>query len=179
MEGMKICPIVHGQDFDELLTNDIIVSFFKELGHTGEIKSITDVVVDQMHQPWRTFATLINRSLSGKTTGLDKLRLSITQIFFGMYYKKNMDYVELPWKDFTYQICNIRDLISAWYRFEVYDHLILNAVVFSDKNEFALHRLPQREGNMNGWLIEDENEPLGYEASDKEVESDLESTASS
>ncbi|GKF97901.1 hypothetical protein Tco_0293722 [Tanacetum coccineum] len=41
-----------------------------------EIKSITDVVVDQMHQPWRTFATIINRSLSGKTSGLDKLCLS-------------------------------------------------------------------------------------------------------
>ncbi|GJY11300.1 hypothetical protein Tco_0379485 [Tanacetum coccineum] len=74
----QICPRVHGQDFDELPTNDVIVSFFKELGHTGEIKSITDV--DQMHQPWRTFATIINRSLSGKTSGLDKLPLSRAQI---------------------------------------------------------------------------------------------------
>nr|GEV92354.1 hypothetical protein [Tanacetum cinerariifolium] len=41
-----------------------------ELGHTREIKSITDVVVDQMNQPWRTFATIINRSLSGETTGV-------------------------------------------------------------------------------------------------------------
>ncbi|GKG40492.1 hypothetical protein Tco_0467269 [Tanacetum coccineum] len=47
------------------------------------------------------------------------------------------------------------------------------------RNEFALHRLPQQEGNMNGWLIKDENEPLEHEASDKEVDSDLESTASS
>ncbi|GKD54884.1 hypothetical protein Tco_1288271 [Tanacetum coccineum] len=102
----QICPKVHGQDFDELPTNEVIVSFFKELGHTGEIKSITDVVVDQMHQPWRTFATIINRSLSGKTTGLDKLRLSRAQILWGMYYKKNVDYVELLWEDFTYQINN-------------------------------------------------------------------------
>nr|GEX70713.1 reverse transcriptase domain-containing protein [Tanacetum cinerariifolium] len=29
---------------------------------------------------------------------------------------------------------------------------------------------------MNGWLIEDEDEPLNHEASDKEVDSDLEST---
>ncbi|GKA14258.1 hypothetical protein Tco_0693904 [Tanacetum coccineum] len=47
------------------------------------------------------------------------------------------------------------------------------------RNEFAPHRLPQREGNMNGWLIEEEDEPLEYEAPVKEVESDLESTASS
>ncbi|GJS09034.1 putative reverse transcriptase domain-containing protein [Tanacetum coccineum] len=32
---------------------------------------------------------------------------------------------------------------------------------------------------MNGWLIEDEDEPLEHEASDTEVDSDLESTASS
>ncbi|GKB26945.1 hypothetical protein Tco_0866346, partial [Tanacetum coccineum] len=40
------------------------------------INSLNDVVVDEMHQPWRTFAALINRILSGKTSGLDKLRLS-------------------------------------------------------------------------------------------------------
>ncbi|GJW72653.1 hypothetical protein Tco_0129570 [Tanacetum coccineum] len=59
-----------------------------------------------MHQPWRTFATIINRSLSGKTTGLDKLRLSRAHILWAMYYKKNVDYVELLWEDFTYQIDN-------------------------------------------------------------------------
>ncbi|GJU23519.1 hypothetical protein Tco_1156861 [Tanacetum coccineum] len=40
----------------------------EELGHKGDIKSITKVVVDQMHQPWRTFATIINRCLSVKTS---------------------------------------------------------------------------------------------------------------
>ncbi|GJV99372.1 hypothetical protein Tco_1554624 [Tanacetum coccineum] len=60
----QICPRVYGQNFDELPTDEDIMSFFKELGHTREIKMITDIVVDQMHQPWRTFATIINRSLS-------------------------------------------------------------------------------------------------------------------
>ncbi|GJS78469.1 hypothetical protein Tco_0728350 [Tanacetum coccineum] len=76
----KICPKVQGQDFDALPTDDEIVSFLRDLGHTGEIHSLNDVVVDQMHQPWRTFFVLINRSLSRKTTGLDKLRLSRAQI---------------------------------------------------------------------------------------------------
>ncbi|GJS71056.1 hypothetical protein Tco_0703897 [Tanacetum coccineum] len=79
----QICPRVYGQNFDELPTNEDIVSFFKELGHTGEIKTIADI-----------------------TTGLDKLRLSRAQILWGMYYKKNVDYVELLWEDFTYQIDN-------------------------------------------------------------------------
>ncbi|GJX28230.1 hypothetical protein Tco_0236309 [Tanacetum coccineum] len=78
----QICPRVRGQNFDALPTDEDIVSFFKELGHTREINTITDIVVDQMHQLWRTFATIINRSLSGKTTGLDKLRLSRAQILW-------------------------------------------------------------------------------------------------
>ncbi|GJR26036.1 hypothetical protein Tco_1102268 [Tanacetum coccineum] len=100
----QICPRVQDQDFDALPTEEDTVSFLRDLGHTGDITSLNDVVVDQMHQPWRTFAALINRSLSGKTSGLDKLRLSRAQIIWGMYFQKNVDYVELLWEDFTYQI---------------------------------------------------------------------------
>ncbi|GKC99256.1 hypothetical protein Tco_1169531 [Tanacetum coccineum] len=47
----QICPRVHGQDFDKLPTDEVIVSFLKELSHTGKIKTLIDVVVDQIHQP--------------------------------------------------------------------------------------------------------------------------------
>ncbi|GKD90910.1 hypothetical protein Tco_1366417, partial [Tanacetum coccineum] len=40
----QICLRVHGQNFNELPTDEDIVSFFKGLVHTVEIKSITDVV---------------------------------------------------------------------------------------------------------------------------------------
>ncbi|GJX45243.1 hypothetical protein Tco_0261919 [Tanacetum coccineum] len=103
---LQICPRVQGRDFDPLPSEEDTVSFLRDLGHTGVINSLNDVIVDQMHQPWRTFAALINRSLSGKTTGLDKLRLSRAQIIWGMFYQKNIDYVELLWEDFTYQIDN-------------------------------------------------------------------------
>ncbi|GJR12954.1 hypothetical protein Tco_0795606 [Tanacetum coccineum] len=76
----QICPRVQYQDFDELPTEEDTVSFLRDLGHTGDITLLNDVVVDQMHQPWRTFAALINRSLSGKTSGLDKLCLFRAQI---------------------------------------------------------------------------------------------------
>ncbi|GJZ82011.1 hypothetical protein Tco_0647005 [Tanacetum coccineum] len=46
----------------------------------------------------------------------------------------------------------------------------------SHRNEFAPRRLSQLDGNMNGWLLEDEDED---EVERNEVDSDLESTASS
>nr|GEU41288.1 hypothetical protein [Tanacetum cinerariifolium] len=103
---LKIFPRVQGQEFDALPTDEEIMSFLRELGHTGEINSLNDVVVDHMHQPWSIFAALINKSLSGKTTGLDKLCLFRAQILWGMYHQKNVDYVELLWKYFIYQIDN-------------------------------------------------------------------------
>ncbi|GJW93643.1 hypothetical protein Tco_0173315 [Tanacetum coccineum] len=101
----EICPRVSGRDFNPLPSEEDTVSFLRELDHTEEINSLNDVVVDQMHQPWRTFAALINRGLSGKTSGLDKLRLSRAQILWGMFYQKN-NYAELLWEDFIYQIEN-------------------------------------------------------------------------
>ncbi|GKC83907.1 hypothetical protein Tco_1139624, partial [Tanacetum coccineum] len=86
---------------------------------------INDVVVAQMHQPWRTFVALINRSLSGKTSGLDKLRLSRAQILWGMYHQKNVDYVELLWEDFIYQIDN-----KAYKKQEKMDDYLINTLRF-------------------------------------------------
>ncbi|GJX25220.1 hypothetical protein Tco_0231516 [Tanacetum coccineum] len=37
---------------------------------------LSAIHTDQMHQPWRTFAAIINRCISGKTIGLDRLRES-------------------------------------------------------------------------------------------------------
>nr|GEV45673.1 hypothetical protein [Tanacetum cinerariifolium] len=80
-----IFPRIPVRDFDALPSKEDIVSLLRELGHTGEINSLNDVVVDQMHQPWRTFVALINRGLSGKTSGLDKLRLSPKLKSFRIY----------------------------------------------------------------------------------------------
>ncbi|GJV04874.1 hypothetical protein Tco_1338443 [Tanacetum coccineum] len=102
----QICPRVHGQNFDELPTNEDIISFFKELGHIGEIKSITDVI--------------------------------------GMYYKKNVDYVELLWEDFTYQIDNIghKKQDKMYYpRFTkvIIHHFLTKDKTVSKRNKIGMH----------------------------------------
>ncbi|GKA52034.1 hypothetical protein Tco_0745230, partial [Tanacetum coccineum] len=48
----------------------------EELGYSGNCEMLSVIRTDQMHQPWRIFATVINRSISGKSTGLDRLRES-------------------------------------------------------------------------------------------------------
>ncbi|GJX71643.1 hypothetical protein Tco_0308814 [Tanacetum coccineum] len=69
-----------GQKFEDLPLEQDILSFIKDLRHTGDITYLTDVNVDYLHQPWRAFATVINKCLSGKETRMDKIRLSHAQI---------------------------------------------------------------------------------------------------
>ncbi|GJY86034.1 hypothetical protein Tco_0500060 [Tanacetum coccineum] len=67
---MQLLP---NQDFNKLPSDDEVVSFIKELGHKGDVKSFIEVVVDHMYQPRRTFTAIINKCLAGKIIGLDKL----------------------------------------------------------------------------------------------------------
>ncbi|GJT05309.1 putative reverse transcriptase domain-containing protein [Tanacetum coccineum] len=94
----------HPNNFEDLPLEQDILSFIRDLRHTGDITYLTDVNVDYLHQPWRAFATIINKCPSGKETGMDKIRLSRAQIRWGMFYKKNIDYVYLLWEDFLFQI---------------------------------------------------------------------------
>nr|GEY87819.1 reverse transcriptase domain-containing protein [Tanacetum cinerariifolium] len=96
-EMLHICPRLPNQTFDELSFEEEILSFLRYLGHNGEIKKITDVNINKLHQLWRSFTAVINKFLSGKSTGYDSLRLSQAQILWGMYHKKNVDFAYLLW----------------------------------------------------------------------------------
>ncbi|GJV20932.1 retrovirus-related pol polyprotein from transposon TNT 1-94 [Tanacetum coccineum] len=72
----------------------------------GESTHLPQIFIGHMHQPWRTVASIINKCLSGKTTSNDRLRQSRVAIIWGMFYKKYVDFAELIWEDFSYQINN-------------------------------------------------------------------------
>ncbi|GJW42224.1 hypothetical protein Tco_0071023 [Tanacetum coccineum] len=125
-----------------------IVAFIKELGYQGELKSITEMHIDHMSQPWRTFASIINRCLSGKVTTFDQLRLSRAQILYGMFYKKNVDFIELIWEDFMYQIENRQSTVARrsnmpYPRFTkaIIQHFIFKDKTISMRNNLFMHEV--------------------------------------
>ncbi|GJX75206.1 hypothetical protein Tco_0313801 [Tanacetum coccineum] len=81
-----------------------------------DIRKITDVNVNKLHQPWRSFAAIINKCLSGKPS-YDSLRLSQAQILWGMYNKKNVDYAYLRLEGLYFQMenKNIEEGVNAMY----------------------------------------------------------------
>nr|GEV18236.1 hypothetical protein [Tanacetum cinerariifolium] len=76
-EMLHICLRILNQTFDELLFEEEILAFLRYLGHSREIKKITDVNINKLHQPWRSFAAVINKCIN---------------------------FAYLLWEDFVYQV---------------------------------------------------------------------------
>ncbi|GJS78607.1 hypothetical protein Tco_0728488 [Tanacetum coccineum] len=133
-EMLQICPKLPNQQFEELPFEEEILTFLGDLGHSGEIKVITDINVNKLHQPWRLFATVINKCLSGKSTRYDSLRLSQAQILWGMYHKKSVDYAYLLWEDFVYQVENMNVKRSNEMYYPRFTKVIVNFFMTKDSS---------------------------------------------
>ncbi|GKA71583.1 hypothetical protein Tco_0777722 [Tanacetum coccineum] len=101
---LDICPRVKSEEFTKVQDDDATLTFLTDLGYKGQLHKYTNMYVDYMHQPWRTLAAIINKCLSRKTASNDRLRKSRIDILWGMFYRENINYPELIWEDFSFQI---------------------------------------------------------------------------
>nr|GEY08415.1 hypothetical protein [Tanacetum cinerariifolium] len=75
-EMLHISPRVLGQSFAELPFEEEILEFLRFLGHSAQIKTLTNVNVNKLYHLWRSFTAVINKFLNGKSTSFDSLRVS-------------------------------------------------------------------------------------------------------
>nr|GFB82308.1 hypothetical protein [Tanacetum cinerariifolium] len=78
---LHICPRLPHQPFVEPPFEEEILAFLWILGHNRAIRRLTDVNINKLHQPWRLFAAIINKCLTGKSSGYDSLRLCLSDYF--------------------------------------------------------------------------------------------------
>ncbi|GJX84216.1 hypothetical protein Tco_0334990 [Tanacetum coccineum] len=103
---LDICPKFQGEYFNEVPDDETTFTFLINLGYKGPLYKHLSMHVDQMHQPWKTLAAIINKCLSGKSASNDMLRKSRIDILCGMFCEENVNYPELIWEDFAFQINN-------------------------------------------------------------------------
>nr|GEX61915.1 hypothetical protein [Tanacetum cinerariifolium] len=89
---LHICPRVPGQSFVEPPFEEEILAFICFLGHSAAIRTLTDVNINKLYQPWRSFAAIINKCLTGKSSGYDSLRLFQAQVEHKDHKKSNEMY---------------------------------------------------------------------------------------
>nr|GEV77262.1 hypothetical protein [Tanacetum cinerariifolium] len=69
---LQICPNLLDQNFVDPSFEEEILAFMRELGYPGNIKSLSDVKVEILPQPGRTFGTIDNKCLGEKTVQAPK-----------------------------------------------------------------------------------------------------------
>ncbi|GJY84833.1 retrovirus-related pol polyprotein from transposon TNT 1-94 [Tanacetum coccineum] len=176
-EVLQIWPRLPKQKFVEPPSHEETVAFIKEIGYKGDLESIIELYTDHMCRPWRTFASIMNRCLSGKTS-IDQLGLSRAQILWGMYYKKNVDFVELIWEDVMYQIDNrqtttTRRANMPYPKFTkaIIQHFIYNDKTISLRNKLFMHMIKDDSvlGRMK-FVAKNENYDSDPEPAKKQLE---------
>nr|GEX83600.1 hypothetical protein [Tanacetum cinerariifolium] len=103
-EMLHICQRLPAQSFVEPPFEKEILAFLCFLRHSKAIRKLTNVNINKLHQLWRSFAAIINKCLTEKSSGYDSLRLSQAQILWGLYHKRYVDFAYLMWEDFLYQV---------------------------------------------------------------------------
>nr|GEU56089.1 hypothetical protein [Tanacetum cinerariifolium] len=61
-------PKTASSPFVEPPFEEEILAFIWFLGHSGVIRKLTDVNINKLHQPWRSFAAIINKCLTRKSS---------------------------------------------------------------------------------------------------------------
>ncbi|GJX87578.1 retrovirus-related pol polyprotein from transposon TNT 1-94 [Tanacetum coccineum] len=73
-------------------------------GEEEVVRTLSDVVTNDMFQPWRALTIVINLCLMGKTSGFERPRALVLQILWGIVNQAHIDYAERMWEEFTQSI---------------------------------------------------------------------------
>nr|GEY22943.1 retrovirus-related Pol polyprotein from transposon TNT 1-94 [Tanacetum cinerariifolium] len=73
-EALQITPVNSNQAFTSPPTAKVLINFVNELGYPKLVRHVSNVVTNDMFQPWRALITIINLCLTGKTSGFERPR---------------------------------------------------------------------------------------------------------
>nr|GEU99861.1 putative reverse transcriptase domain-containing protein [Tanacetum cinerariifolium] len=81
IDSLQITPVNNNNVFSSPLTLGALINFVNDLGYPKVVKNLSDVMTNDMFQPWRALTTIINLCLTGKTLGFERPRLQCCRFF--------------------------------------------------------------------------------------------------
>nr|GEW02297.1 hypothetical protein [Tanacetum cinerariifolium] len=128
---------VEKQDFIQPPSSDDLKEFLLNLGYTGKLPSISEIHVDHMHQPWRTFRAIIKKCFSykgQKTKIMPYPRFTKVIIHYFMSQHKSISKREgSPYHTVTDDgLLDKLKFVSKGNKYQVYGKPILDALITDD-----------------------------------------------
>ncbi|GJY69047.1 hypothetical protein Tco_0472029 [Tanacetum coccineum] len=113
-DALRITPVNNNKAFSSPPTQDTLINFVNDLGYPKEVKHLSNVVTNDMFQPWRALTTIINLCLTGKIYGFERPRAPVLQILWGIINRAYIDYAERMKEEKTLHVipkCKVPKLI--------------------------------------------------------------------
>ncbi|GJT85607.1 retrovirus-related pol polyprotein from transposon TNT 1-94 [Tanacetum coccineum] len=79
-DALQITPVDTNNAFSSPPTPDALIKFVNDLGYPRVVRTLSDVVTNDMFQPWRALTTIINLCLTRKTSGFKRPKAPVLQI---------------------------------------------------------------------------------------------------
>ncbi|GJS58258.1 hypothetical protein Tco_0653042 [Tanacetum coccineum] len=93
-DALQITPVDTNNAFSSLPTPDALIKFVNDMGYPKVVRHLSDVVNNDMFQPWRALTTIINLCLTRKTSRFERPRAPVLQILWGIVNRAHIDYAE-------------------------------------------------------------------------------------
>ncbi|GJV72091.1 hypothetical protein Tco_1492086, partial [Tanacetum coccineum] len=93
-DALQITPVDNNNAFTSPPTLDALIKFVNDLGYPKVVRTLSDVVTNDMFQPWRALTIIINLCLTGKTSGFERTKALMLQILWGG--KKKATIIVIP-----------------------------------------------------------------------------------
>nr|GEW75893.1 hypothetical protein [Tanacetum cinerariifolium] len=82
-EALQITPVNNNQAFISPPSSDALINFVNELGYQKLVRNLSNVITNNMFQPWRALTTIINLCPTGKTSEFERPRGPVLKILWG------------------------------------------------------------------------------------------------
>nr|GEW55810.1 retrovirus-related Pol polyprotein from transposon TNT 1-94 [Tanacetum cinerariifolium] len=103
-DAFQITPVNNNNSFSSPPSSDALINFVNDLGYLKVVRNLSNVVTNDMFQPWRALTTIINLCITGKTSGFERPRAPVLQILWGVVNRAHIDYAKRIWEEFTQSI---------------------------------------------------------------------------
>ncbi|GJT12601.1 retrovirus-related pol polyprotein from transposon TNT 1-94 [Tanacetum coccineum] len=125
-DALRITPVNNNKAFSSPPTQDTLINFINDLGYPKEVKHLSNVVTNDMFQPWRALTTIINLCLTGKTSGFERPR---APVFKHKFHPRPESPLHLPTEE---PILGYLKFSAKGTKREVFGMPILNELITDD-----------------------------------------------
>nr|GEW69931.1 monodehydroascorbate reductase [Tanacetum cinerariifolium] len=164
---LQITPVNDNQAFTSPPSSDALINFVNDLGYPKLVENLSNVVTNDMFQPWRELTTIINLCLMGNTSGFERPRAPVLQILWGVVTRAHIDYAERIWEEFTQSIHTFikgkRNLAQRTHGKKKATLIVISSIHFSKLIIYHLQRQHKFYPRPDSLLHFPNEEPvLGY-----------------